>query len=197
MMAADHLAEVVESSTCRFVAEARREAPLPAFGAWVRVPTAQSGEVLAVVSSIEMGSIEPGRRAVALGRTGDELRREMPHVFELLRTTFTAEVLAHRTPEGRLRQTLPSYPPAIHDFVYACPDDKVCTLAEPYDYLRTLIRGCAPEVPIDDLVVAVVGRLVEASAPSEREARTVAACRALSRLMNDDHERLQSILRRL
>jgi hypothetical protein len=135
------------------------------------------------------------------------LRREMPQVMELIRTTFRAQVLAYREPGrnggrgGALHQTLPPRPAALHDMVRGCSDDTVCALGDPrsgLDYLRTLVRHPEQGVPTDDLLVALLRRTHRAyGAGEEGERALVHAGRALSRLLDDDHERLQSILRRV
>lgn len=192
------IAEVIESNTRSFWAEVYRGMETPAFGTWVRVNQPTGYELYGLVSHVEVGSVEPNRRAVALGRTEDELRREMPHVLALLRTTFRAQVVAYREPDGRLRQTLPPSPPQIHAFAYACEPEHVCALGAPFDYLRTLVSNPDPAVPVDDLLVAVLGTVYTAQAhPEEGERALIRAGRVLSRLFRDDHERLQSILRRV
>ena len=188
------IAEIVESCTNQFVAEVSRGAEIPAFGSWVHVPTPDGREVYAVVSHVEIGSIEPGRRAVAFGKTTDELRKEMPHVLELLRTTFRAQVLAFKDARGVLRQTLPPFPADIHGFVYPCTEDQVRVLGSPYDFLRMLARNADPAVPVDELLVVIFNQIRKAG--GTREA-VVEAGRVIGRLFNDDHERLQSILRRI
>lgn len=194
----DTIAEVIESSTRAFLAEVYREAAPPAFGQWVEVRRQDGAVLYGLVSHVEVGSYDPHRRAIAFGKTEDELRREMPQVMELLRTTFRAQVIAHTDARDVLRQTLPPHPAGIHDFVYACPPDTVRRLGRPYDFLRTLVRNPDPEVPIDDLVVAVLTHVYEAHGGRHGGAdELVQAGRALSRLLNDDHERLQSILRRV
>jgi len=122
----------------------------------------------------------------------------MPMVKELMRTTVRALVLACRDRDGRLRQTLPPHPPDIHDFVYPCTDEHVRSLDAPFDFLRTLVEHPDPAVPVDDLLVAVLRRIHKAHGGEHggRDA-LVSAGRALSRLLDDDHERLQSILRRV
>ena len=204
----DAVGEIVESSTRQFVAEVTRDGSPPPFGAWVEV-TVERGETLfGLVSHIETGSLEPGRRAVALGMGREELRREMPQLQELIRTTFRAQVLAYREASprggsrtGRIRQTLPPLPPALHDFVRLAPADAVAALHDPdgsFDYLRTLARHPDPAVPADDLIAAALRQAYDANGRGERgQAVVVAAGRALARLLNDDHERLQSILRRV
>ena len=192
------IAEVIESSTRAFLAEVYREAAPPAFGRWVQVKRPGGLVLYGLVSHVEISSYDPHRRAVALGMTEEELQKEMPHVPELLRTTFRAQVIAYQDARDAIRQTLPPHPAGVHDFVYACTDDDVRRLGRPYDFLRTLVRHPDPSVPIDDLVVAVLSNVYDAHGGRHGgEGELVEAGRALSRLLNDDHERLQSILRRV
>lgn len=190
------LAEVIASNTRSFSAEVYRGQQAPAFGSWVCVQLQDSTALYGLVSHIEIDSIEPNRRAVALGKTTDELRREMPHVLELLRTTFRAQVLAYRTPRGHIRQTLPPHPADIHAFVAPCDTDSIKRLRAPYDYLRTLVQNPDPAVPVDALIIAVLQNLYAAYDKGPDGTQVVVdAGRVLSRLMNDDHERLEAILR--
>lgn len=192
------IGEVIESSTRQFVAEVYDDAESPAFGSWVCVEGEGSRTLFGLVSHVETGSYDSNREAVALGLSPEERAEEMPMVQELLRTTARAQVLACRDREGRMRQTLPPHPPDIHDFVHPCTDEHVRNLEAPFDFLRTLVEHPDPAVPVDDLLVAVLHRIYEAHGGEHggREA-LVAAGRALSRLLDDDHERLQSILRRV
>jgi hypothetical protein len=149
--------------------------------------------------------VEPGRQAVALGRDREGLRREMPHVLELVRTTVRALVLAHWDGRSRdrqggplVRQTLPPCPAALHDMVRSCGPEAIARIGAPFDYLRTLARYPDPAVPADDLLVAALGGLWRAHGRGDAGERALLeAGRALSRLLNDDHERLHSILRRV
>lgn len=193
------IAEVIESSTRHIVAEVRKDHAPPSFGSWVQVETDDGTVLLGLVSHTEVGSVEPGRQAVALGRDRDELRREMPHVFELIRTTFRAQILGYRDGRTRgVRQTLPPTPASLHDFVTVCDAETVASLGAPYDYLRTLARHPDPAVPADDLIIAAMRGLYDAHGRAEAgRAVLVDAGRSLSRLLNDDHERLHSILRRV
>ena len=193
----EHIAEVIESSTRQFTAEVSREGEAPDFGTWVEVEHENGTTLYALVSHVEHGSYDARRRAQALGMTAEELQREMPHVFELLRTTFRAQVLAFRDVEGALRQTLPPQPASIHAFVRCCTPEVVRTLGRPYDFLRTLVRHPDPAVPVDDLLVVVLSRLRAAHGSPEGEEALIEAGRTLGRLFDDDHERLHSVLRRV
>lgn len=191
------LAEVIESSTRHIVAEVLPERAAPEFGAWVEVPLEDGTTLFAVVAHVEVGSVEPGRRAVALGLSREDLRREMPQVLALVRTTLRAQVLAYRDARGTLHQTLPPRPAALHDRVRGCTDEAVCELRAPYDYFRTLVRHPDAAVPTDDLLAALLRRTYRAHGQGDTGRRAVVdAARALARLLDDDHERLQSIIRR-
>ena len=197
-MTEDALGEVIETSTRQFVAEVYEEAEAPDFGTWVCVEPDGAPTLFGLVSHVETGSYDTNRQAVALELSPEERAQEMPMVDELLRTTVRVQMLACRGPDGDVRQTLPPQPPDIHDFVVPCPDEQVRALGAPYDFLRTLVEHPDPAVPIDDLLVAVLRRIYAAHG-GERGGREplVQAGRALSRLLDDDHERLQSILRRV
>ncbi len=200
------IAEVVASSTREIVAETYRDAEPPAFGTWIEVDTASGATLYALVSHTETGSLEPGRRAMALGAGWDRetIQREMPQLQELIRTTVRAQILGwwdgtSKRPDGRprVRQSLPPQIAALHDRVRACAPEAVALLGEPFDALRTLARHPDPAVPADDLIAAVLSGLYRAHGRGdEGEAVLLSAGRALLRLLDDDHERLTSILRR-
>ncbi|MEM0964459.1 MAG: hypothetical protein AAGK21_18165, partial [Bacteroidota bacterium] len=200
------VAEVIASSTREIVAEVYRDETVPAFGAWVQVETEEGVVHYAVVSHAETGSVEPGRQAVALGADydRDRIRREMPQILELVRTTIRAQVLAFwdgETPNDGgpvVRQTVPPRPAALHDRVSVCDAEAVARIGEPYDVLRTLARSPDPSVPADDLLAAVLRQLRDAHGGGDDGERALLdAARTLARLLDDDHERLQSILRRV
>lgn len=193
------VAEVIESSTRQFTAEVYPDADAPPFGSWVEVRPRGGATLFALVSHVEHSSRDTSRRPRAYGRDEDELRREMPQVHEMLCTTFRAQVLAFRRAEGeRVRQTLPPQPARIHDFVRPCEDESVCALGAPYDFLRTLVQSPDPAVPVDDLLVAALQQVHAAHGGARGgQDALVTAGRVLSRLFDDDHERLHSVLRRV
>lgn len=200
------VAEVIASSTREIVAEVYPGADVPPFGTWVEVETESGAVHYALVSHAETGALEPGRQAVALGPDfdRDRLRREMPQLLALVRTVVRAQVLAfwdgraRRDGQPLVRQTLPPVPAALHDRVQACGPDAIARLGAPYDALRTLARHPDPAVPADDLLAAALSGLYHAHGGGDAgRAALLDAGRALARLLDDDHERLQSILRRV
>ena len=191
------VAEVVASSTRALVAEVYRDDDAPAFGAWIAVPHPRVGTLYGLVSHVEIGPTDPGRRVRAHGLTDDEVRRERPHLPGLVACTLRAVLLAHRDGRDAVRQTLPPHPAPLHAFVRLATPDEIAAIGPPYDFLRTLALSPDPNVPVDELLVAALANVAAAQPDgAHREAALVEAARALSRVLRDDHERLHSILRR-
>jgi hypothetical protein len=202
-VAEEKVAEIVASNIKQFKAqvlynEAHSQTNVPAFGSWVMIPRPDGSAVLGLVFQVEAESVEPNRQVEAYNMSKEQLQREMPQVFELIRTYIQGLVLAFRDPQGKVRQTLPSHPAELHDFVYPCDDETIRQLSEPFDYLRTLINSRDAGVPTDELLVAVLQNMKAAQeTKTEAKKALIQAGRTLSRLVGDDHERLKSILRRV
>ena len=188
------IGEVVESNTSSFVAEVSRGSEVPAFGSWIEVKTPQGITLYAVISLVEYGSSMPGRRATALGKTHEELQREMPQVMELLRTAFHACVIGYAMPDGQVIQSLPPYPAGIHDFIMPCSEEARLQFGAPYDFIQLLLNAGERSTPNDELLIAALKNLFT---PTPSAQSLIAAGRVLSRALKDDHQRLQTILRRL
>ena len=192
------IGEIVASNTATFVAEVQRGGTLPAFGSWVSIRTRQGITILGVIGMVEYGSIVPGRRATALGLSHEELQLEMPQVHELLRVSFSGYIVGYTDASGNVIQALPPYPPGIHDFVHECPEATLLHFSNPpYDFLRLLVATPDNALPGDELLIAALRCVKETHHGDAQQAFLVQAGRLLSRLLKDDHERLQTILRRL
>lgn len=193
----ESIGEVIASHTGLLVADVLPEKAAPALGRWVCVEDGAGGASIGVVCQVEQGSLMPRRRAVAFGMSSDELQRERPHVMALLQTSFHALPVAYREANGRIRQTLPPHPAGIHAAVALCADEDINAIAPPYDFLRILVGAPDTVFSIDDLLVAVLREMHRAAGSHRGHSVLLEAGRTLSRLLRDDHERLQSILRRV
>ncbi len=185
-----HIGEVVESSSRGFIARSPRVGESPAFGTFVR--TDSDYPVYGLVYEIITGSKEPGRKPTTYDMSIDELRREQPQIFELLKTEFHVLTLAYRD-ECKARFTLSPIPPTIHSFVYECTDEEKVELSSEDFFLRSIISS--PNIPIDDLIVS---SLYNAQGVRKDDVHyMVRMGKSLSRFFRDDYERLSSILRRV
>ena len=186
----EYIGEVVESGTKGYVARSPRMGEAPPFGSFVR--TDAGCPVYGLVYEIITGSREPGRKPDAYDMSIEELRREQPQIFELLKTEFHVLTLGYLE-AGKIRFALSPLPPPIHSFVFECTDEEKEALSSEDFFLRAIIS--APNVPADDLIIS--------SLLSAQEVRKydmdfmVRMGKSLSRFLKDDYERLASILRRL
>lgn len=185
-----HIGEVVESSTKGFVARSPKVGESPSFGSFVRADSEYP--VYGLVFEIITGSKEPGRKPTTYDMSIDELRREQPQIFELLKTEFHVLTLAYRN-SGEIRFALSPLPPPIHSFVYECTDEEREELSSEDFFLRSIVSSS--NVPVDDLIISSLYN-AQGVRPNDTD-YMVRMGKSLSRFFRDDYERLASILKRV
>lgn len=186
----NHLGEVVESSTRQVLAQARELHGMPPYGSLVRV---EEGDLThyGIINYAYTGSADPSRRPVALGLTEEELRREQPQIFSLLRSEFSFVVIGYREGEGPYRGFYPPRPPRLHAFVWSCNDDEQASVGADLAYIRRLLG----ENGAEELVAAAI-RCFRAKSP-DPAAYTVRAGRELLRALGEDVARFRAVMDRL
>jgi hypothetical protein len=197
----------------------------PAFGSFVRIGAASDGgqaklpddfdpfvtspalsmpdddagrpAIYGVVYHAETGALEAGRPLTAFGLNEAELRREQPHIYELLATRFSAVLIAHAGPDGSIRPYLPARPPRPHSRVFTARDDETHRLTERLDYLRPLLTGnmTGATFPAEELVAALLRNAWRARGGDE--AFLLRAGRELAALLPSDYDRLRAIVARV
>jgi hypothetical protein len=190
----EHIAEVIESSTTEFTAQTRELHNAPPFGYFIKVGSPMT--VIAMIYDISTGSSDLNRRPIAYGKTEEELRNEQPQIFELLRTEIKAKIVGYCNSERNsgMRQQLPPQPPRLHHFVYACIPNEIRDFTRNFDYLRTL-AGIGGTLS-DELLIAAVQQTCRAHQDTSRDT-LVRVGKEMARLLRDDYDRLESILRRI
>ncbi len=189
-----HIGEVIASNTAQFSAvvpplfSEQTELPIQ-LGSLVKT---ESGtvSVFALVSFIEHLPTETNRQVSPHGKTKAELREEMPQVFELLQTEFTALALGYEA-AGKLFQSMPPMPPNLHDFVFPASESDARRFFSKPTFLHALFQRA--DVAPDDLVIAMLRRYHALFSRQE----LVALGKELSYLLADDHRRLELILERI
>ena len=188
------LGEVIEASSTSFIAQCHRLGEPPPLGALVK--TTENGvDIYAVVHNASTGSIDPGRRFVALGRdeaTEEDVYRTHPELSQLLRTDFEAQVVGHREGEA-LRQYLPPRPARIHAFVHLASGDEVRAFTGSLHFLPILANA---QVPTRDDALAACLRLAS-EAHQDPMVFLVRAGKELANLLARDTQRLNNVLRQL
>ncbi|MEB3209894.1 MAG: HAS-barrel domain-containing protein [Leptolyngbyaceae bacterium] len=209
---ANHIAEVIETSTSEFLAQCLEPddlsyAKMPPFGSWVRAEDEETGnQIYAVVYHSTTAPIDSVHRARALGLSLQELREQQPQIFAMLRTEFRAALVGFCPPLEQSAQSiqvlseqftafqyLPPRPPQVHQAVYACESQIIVQFSEQLDFLRSLLS--IPGAPVDSLIAAVI-RTTYQHRKGDRP-WLVKAGRMLSLLLKDDYDRLRLILNQI
>jgi len=189
------IGEVIEASTMEFTAQSYELHQSPAFGALVRVGDGMQG-IYGFTFETRTSGIEPGRRPIARGQDEvdeEAIYRNNPQLSRLLRTEFRTLTVGYRE-VGVLHYGLPPHPPRVHSFVYLCPPQEVMEFTEMLDFL-SLIAGARLDVPVDELLAAVVRGA--ARARGNDRAYLVRAGKEIARLMGSEGSRMNAILRRI
>jgi len=185
------MAEVIEASTARFIAQCYELYGLPPLGGLVR-----TGDIYGVVCHAETAGMEPGRRPIARGKdetTEAAVYDASPQLLKLLRSEFTATVVGYQD-GAKVYQYLPPQPARIHGFVYLCQPDEVREFSGSLDFLNILLNA-SPIVPPEEVVAATLRQM--AGAQDDPRAFLVAAGKELANLLSADFTRLKNILGRL
>lgn len=183
--------EVVEASTSRFLVQCHELYGAPPLGSLVR----SEGGVYGVVAEVTTQSLDPGRRAVAMGRGEDSAEavyRRHPQLTRLMSTELEAVVVAHRTGEELSRFLAPT-PPRIHEIVHACGGPELVEVAGDLELLPSLLAS--PAGSPDDVTAAFLRQVVQVHSDPERV--RLEAGRRLAGLLPGQLHRLTGILKRL
>ncbi|MBX9572876.1 MAG: hypothetical protein K2X77_28520 [Candidatus Obscuribacterales bacterium] len=194
------IGEVLSASIKGFIAESWRTNDdfkaadaSPHFGSFLKSHSEETGvTVYGVVYDIITGPKDQHHKPVALQMTRDELKREQPQIFSLLKTEWHVACVAYR--QGRSAHAgLPPQPPQVHDFVFVLDREELVEITESLEFLRLV--SVAPGSMPDELVAAAIRSA--ARARHEEYQYLVEAGQHLSKLFREDYDRLGSVLRKI
>ncbi len=191
------IGEVIEANTGSFVAEAQLLHTPPALGS-VAVIRDSGIDILAIVSSAETAPRDAGRRPTARGAdydSEDEFYERHPEISRLIRTVFSAVIVAHRS-DGRLYPYLPPRPPRLHAFVYPGNVNDIDELAK--DPLTLQNIAAARMDTTNEFLPAAIRTLasVQGSTHSQEDYLRETG-RRLVHFMRDDMHALQTVLAKI
>jgi hypothetical protein len=194
------IAEVVSSSVTSVVAQSlSQDGELSLsddrarFGSFVKIASGSDDlEIFAVIHDVVTGPIDGVHRTSAFGLNREQLRKEQPQIFALLRTDLHAAIIGYRQGK-KAYQHLPPRPPEVHDFVYAADKKEIEAITSDFEFLRLL--AAVATVPADELLAAAVREAY--AAQGGRSSFLLKAGQALSQLFRSDYERLVSVLRKI
>lgn len=199
------IGEVIEASTTEFVAESRELHSPPAFGSFVKVGWSGAGEssahdpfdlqpaIYALVYHTATSPVDTGRKLRAFWKDEDELRNQQPELEEwMLVTNFRAAIIGY-SESGKVHQVLPPKPPKLLSRVHLCQSHEIQAITSEMHFLRTLVGfgNC----PTEEVVAASIRHAAECH--SSRSDFLIAAGKELARLLKDDYDCLEAIMRRV
>lgn len=198
-MKSNAIAEVVSATVYELVAQIfvssgqDNGAENPRFGSFIRIESGSTNlKVIAVVNNVITGPIDGVHRATAFGLTRQELYKQQPQIFALLKTDINATIIGYL--EGmRSFQYLPPHPPEVHDFVYHATKSDIDAVTESMDFLR-LLSGAAPGI-CDELLAASVR---EAYLAKGKDSQFLySAGQAFCQMYRNEYDRLVSMLKKI
>lgn len=153
----EEFAEIIESSLYNFTAQTWKWDDFPQFGSLVTIKTTNYN-LFGLVYYIKTGSFDNNRTPFAYKKTEEELHRELPHIFELLQTTFTCINLGYQENNKILHQLAPT-PPKIHAFVYPASQHELLEFFKHDHFLQILFKYSQTPICREELLLALLSYL--------------------------------------
>lgn len=184
--------EVISASSLTLEVECHQLYRTPPFGGFVRVNCLGSERnFFAVVTNVSTGPFDGNRVVQAHRLPPGELEQKKPHLPQLLRSTFQAQMVGYGE-HGVAVASTPPTPPRLHCFVYPASTDEVRGVSSTPAFLRPLTQ--VTDVPLEDLLVCAMKEAQQAWGPS---APLVTWGKYLARLLRNDYLTLEGVLQRL
>ena len=190
--------EVVESSLDHFIAQCWQWDFFPSFGSLVQVEN-DDAIVLGCVSGVQTGSMDPMRYPFPYQKTEQELKEELPHIFEFLKTTFTVATLGYIEKSASFDKkcvyALPPKPCKIHSFViHASVELQKIFFRDP-KFLHVLFSGSIQPALVDELLLSVMRSLKAGGIWTDFFVQEF--CSIFSLVTGNDYRRLKIFLQRV
>lgn len=167
----ESFAEIIESSLTECVAQCWEWDRMPLFGSLIMIRE-DTCIIFGVVHKIETGSLDAIRTPFAYRKTQEELKKEQPHIFEFLKTTFSCVLVGYREKSSMAYMMVPQ-PPKIHSFVGVATSELAKHFFSSSDFLYVLFALQNTISYMDELLLAL---LTQGIKHSHIDAHCVRAC---------------------
>ena len=185
-------AEIIESSLHSWKGECWEWDIMPTYGS-ILVVENPTRKVFGVVHDITTGAVDTTRKVVAYRKTEEELKRDQPHIFHFLHTTFSCLTLGYLEQNEAFYQSSPE-PPKIHSFISSPTYQELDLFFTHEQYIHTLFAHEQTTFSLDDMILALLQNLSEKGLlTEERFSRFI---ETFSLLTRNDYRRLKLFLQR-
>ncbi len=188
-----YFAEVIASSLQNWTAQSWAWDKMPDFATLVVVEENER-KIFGVVYHIETRSWHNDRTPFPYQKTEEELLREQPQIFELLRTTFTCLTLGYQKSDGCIVACYAPRPPKIHSFIRSAYDNEVQEFFE-QDHSLPMLFAAGQHVNLDELLLGIVQFRIQKGLFGPDHC--AAFMNTFSLLTGNDYRKLKVFLQRL
>jgi hypothetical protein len=190
-----YFAEVIESSLSHFTAQAWSWESFADFGSLVTIHT-DTHILYGIVYDIQTSSIDPSRTPLAYKKTIEELKRDMPHIFDFLKTTCTCIVVGYKKKDHEyIQYHIPHQPALIHSFVSYATEKDISDFFANNQFLHTIFNYQNLPVCRDELLLSLCNMLYTYGIMTEQKKRSF--IKTLTLLTGNDYTHLKTFLMRL
>ncbi|RTL07409.1 hypothetical protein EKK58_01505 [Candidatus Dependentiae bacterium] len=145
-------AEIIESSLTKITAQCWDVEVPPSFGQCIQIKS-EAICVYALVYHIQTGSFDTLRKPSPFKKTIAELKKEQPHIFEFLITTFTCIPIAYSY-QQKIIYGIPPQPPSIHEFILPVDPKQIAILFAKKHFLMSVFNLQDQVGNVDELIIS-------------------------------------------
>ena len=192
-------AEIIKSSLYQWQGCCWEWDTAPALGSLVTIQ-AGTRRLFGIVYQIETGSKDPSRIPYTYKKTEEELKRDQPHIFEFLQTSFLCLPLGylpeqHNSSTQKIIYQLPPEPPKIHAFIAHASTAEIENFFIESGYLHVLFGLSQSIAYLDELLLALLKRQADAGLLTEE--KLLYFIQTFSVLTGNNYQRLKLFLQRV
>lgn len=185
-------AEIIESSLSSWRGQCWDWELVPSYGSILTV-TSGSRTLFGIVHASSTGSHDQQRTVYAYKKSEEQLKKDHPHIFEFLTSTFECLTLGYYEGATMRYQVAPT-PPKIHAFIQPADQKNLELFFSQEQYLHTLFTHEDQLLSLDDLLLALMGHLARSQALTDERLRRF--MQTFSLLTANDYRRLKLFLQR-
>lgn len=185
-------AEVIASSLSSWQAQCWQWDAMPSYGSLLTITTGTKTH-FGLVHDIVTGPTDANRTVFTYKKNEEELKRDHPHIFELIHTSFRCLSMGYLE-QDRMFYQLPPEPPKIHSFVTGATAEQLKQLFEQEQYLQILFLHAKEIFSLDDLLLSLIKHMAHLNILTEERLKKFTA--TFSLLTGNDYRRLKLFLQR-
>lgn len=115
--------------------------------------------IFGIITHIETKSMYETREVHPFQMTQDELLKEHPHIFELLKTTGICMTLGYQNATDIFHYTIPPHPPLIHTFVHHASQKQIISFFNDANAFNLLFSSSDKNFILQEAIFSLFIRL--------------------------------------